>query len=266
MHEYDVTLKMLLRGSPGKAIQALTGISVHRWLDIELPKIQNLRLDLLGQSVDGRLSHLEVQSRNDSDMSLRMLEYSVGVYRLFKVFPRQIVLYVGTPPLRMASRLEGPGISFSYELIDMRDLDGDVLLASEQVGDNVLAILTRLRDQRAAVREVVHKICLLEDTQRGIALRQLLILAGRRGLEEVVEREIAKMPITVNILENKVLGREFKRGIAEGELNLLRLQIEKRFGPIPLWAKERLSNDSALNIEAVGLRLLDALSLEDLLK
>lgn len=181
MHEYDVTLKMLLRGSPGKAIQALTGISVHRWLDIELPKIQNLRVDLLGQSVDGSLSHLEVQSRNDSDMSLRMLEYSVGVYRLFKVFPRQIVLYVGTPPLRMASRLEGPGISFSYELIDMRDLDGDVLLASEQVGDNVLAILTRLRDQRAAVREVVQRISLLEDTQRGNCAAPVADSGGAAG-------------------------------------------------------------------------------------
>ncbi len=266
MHEYDVTLKMLLRGSPGKAIQALTGISVQRWLDIELPKIQNLRVDLLGQSADGRLSHLEVQSRNDSDMSLRMLEYSVGVYRLFKVFPRQIVLYVGTPPLRMASRLEGPGISFSYELIDMRDLDGDVLLASEQVGDNILAILTRLRDQRAAVREVVHRICLLEETQRGIALRQLLILAGLRGLEEVVEREIAKMPITVNILENKVLGREFKKAVQTGELKVLRRQINQRFGPIPAWAEERLISYSEDELDALSLRTLDAQSLEDLLK
>ena len=74
------------------------------------------------------------------------------------------------------------------------------------------------------------------------------------------------MPITVNILENKVLGREFKRGFREGYLRAIRPHNEKRFGPIPPWEEGRLSNDSALNIEAVGLRLLDALSLEDLLK
>ena len=41
------------------------------------------------------------------------------------------------------------------------------------------------------------------------------------------------MPILNDILDHEVLGREYKKGKQEGELALLRRQIEERFGPIP---------------------------------
>jgi hypothetical protein len=137
MHEYDITLKLLLRGSAGMAFQALTGGLVERWLDIELPKMQNPRMDLLGELTDGGLLHLELQSGNDSEMPLCIAEYALGVYRRFNRFPRQIVLYVGEPVLRMQPGLTGACFSFSYELRDFRDLDGDGLLGSDGAGDNV---------------------------------------------------------------------------------------------------------------------------------
>jgi len=70
------------------------------------------------------------------------------------------------------------------------------------------------------------------------------------------------MPILNDILDNKVLGREFKRG----ELTVLRRQIEKRFGAIPSWADERLAGRSPVDLEDLSVRVLDAQSLEDLLK
>src|SRR3954453_14509141 len=82
MHEYDVTLKVLLRASPEMALRALTDVAVEKLVDIELPKIQNPRVDLLGESADGSLVHLELQSSNDSDMPQRMAEYALGVRRM----------------------------------------------------------------------------------------------------------------------------------------------------------------------------------------
>lgn len=281
MREYDATLKMLLRGSAGRTFQELTGVSVEKWLDIELPKVQTLLLDLLGQTADQSLIHLELQSGNDAEMPIRMAEYALGVYRLFGKFPRQIVLYVGEAPLRMAPRLEGPDVSFRYRVVDIRELDGERLLASEQVGDNVIAILTRLRDREGAIHEIVRRISELEGSQRELALRQLIILGGLRRLEESIEREARKMPLLDDILDNKVLGREYKRGVEQGvqqgvlqgvqqgvqqgELTLLRRMIEKRFGAVPGWAEERLSGWPPAELEALGVRLLDAKSLEDLL-
>ena len=107
MQEYDVALKLLLRGSAKLTMRELTGTAVETWLDIEMSKVQNSRVDLLGETAVKGLVHLELQSGHDPDMPLRMAEYCLGVFRLFERFPRQVLLYVGEAPLRMASELRG---------------------------------------------------------------------------------------------------------------------------------------------------------------
>ena len=97
------------------------------------------------------------------------------------------------------------------------------------MGDNVIAILTRLGDRRAAIHKIIGNIAGLEAAERETALNQLMVLSGLRGLEE----EIRKMPILNDIMDHKVLGREYKRGAKEEALNISRRLIEKRFGAIP---------------------------------
>ncbi len=133
MQDYDVTLKLLLQGSAPLALRELTGTTVTKWLDVELPKVQNLRLDLLGETADGGLVHLELQSSNDVGMPLRMAEYCLGIFRLFRRFPRQIVIYVGQPQMRMDRELRDVDVFFQYRLIDIRALDGNLLLESAGV-------------------------------------------------------------------------------------------------------------------------------------
>jgi hypothetical protein len=117
-------------------MRELTGGGIEKWLDIELPKVRNLRMALLGETGEGSLIHIELQSGNDAAMPLRMAEYCLGVYRLFDKMPRQVLLYVGEAPLRMESEIRGPDLSFRYRMIDIRELDGDRLLESEETRDN----------------------------------------------------------------------------------------------------------------------------------
>src|SRR2546425_4027759 len=111
MQEYDITIKLLLSKSAKLALRELTCTDIGNWLNVELPKVQNRRIDLLGEAVDNSLVHLELQSGNDPAMPLRMAEYCLGVFRLFGKFPRQILLYVGEAALHMDSELRGPGVS-----------------------------------------------------------------------------------------------------------------------------------------------------------
>jgi hypothetical protein len=134
MQDYDIALKPLLQGSATLTMRELTGMAVAKWLDVDLPKVQNLRLDLLGETVDGGLVHVELQSSNDAAMPLRMAEYCLCVFRLFGRFPRQVELYVREPQLRMESELRGPDVLFGYRPIDIRTLDGDRLLESADPG------------------------------------------------------------------------------------------------------------------------------------
>jgi predicted transposase YdaD len=274
MQEYDIALKLLLQGPAKLTIRELTGTAIAKWLDVELPKVQNLRLDLLGETVDGELIHLELQSGNDATMPLRMIEYCLGVHRLFGRFPRQILLYVGEAPMRMESKLRGPNLSFEYRLIDIRALDGDRLLESEDVGDNVIAILAQLRDDKEAVHKIMERIAGMTRAEREIALAQLTILAGLRHLAGTVERETKKMPIDLDIRDHETLGPMFieaeqkglQKGRQEGELAILRRLIEKRFGALPKWAGDKLAALSPSQLEDLSERVLDATSVEEWLR
>jgi hypothetical protein len=101
-------------------------------------------------------------------------------------------------------------------------------------------------------------------------MRLLLTISGLRNLEEVVQQEVRKMPLYIDIMENKVLGPAYKRGLEEGEvkgeLTILRRLVEKRFGPLPAWAEERLTAKSTTELEDLSLRVLDATTLDELLK
>jgi hypothetical protein len=277
MQKYDISLKLLLRSSGASVLHALTGgVAVGKWLDVEMPEVRNTRVDLLGEMADGNLLHIELQSTHDTGMALRMAEYCLRVYRLFGRFPRQVLLYVGQPPLLMATTLRGPstprcaGLAFGYEAVDIRDFDSERLLESVDIGDNMIAVLAALRDQRTVVRRILARIAELEPTEREAALGQLLRIAGLRELEEVVEREARGMPVFNPIMDNKVLGREIKRGIeigrVEGELKILRRLMETRFGPIPDWAEKQIARYSVEQAESLAVRVLSAESLEDLLK
>src|SRR5450755_2246540 len=41
LQEYDVTLKLLLQGAARLTMRELTGTAIVKWLDVELPKVQN---------------------------------------------------------------------------------------------------------------------------------------------------------------------------------------------------------------------------------
>ncbi len=183
---------------------------------------------------------------------------------------------------------------FRYKVVDIRDLDGQVLLESDGLGDNVLAILARLRDEREAVRRIVGRIARLNASERQSMLEQLSILAGLRQLEPLVKEEANRMPITENILNHQLIGPAYRKGQQEGlkegrregreegrhegreegrhegrqegELTILRRLISKRFGAIPNWLEERLTHSSADDLELLSERVLDARTLDDLLK
>lgn len=269
MQEYDITLKNILTRTGGSVLAGLTGFAVERWHNVEMRVVRERRVDLLGETSRGQLVHIELQSTNEARMGERMLEYAVDINNQFGCFPDQIVLYVGYDPLRMKSRMAAPWGTFSYRLIDVRELDAEPWLASARLEENVLAVLMRLRDRRETVRRILTRIAAAKPEERGAALQELTILAGLRKLGPVIRQELEKMPILDSIMDHDLFGPVLRRGIAQGReegqrLVILRL-INKRFGPVPEWARQRIESLPASDLEPLELRLLDARSLEDLL-
>jgi hypothetical protein len=266
MHEYDAALKRILTRPGSMLLTALTGSPSLRWLNVEAPLVRNLRVDLLGESPDGELVHIELQSRNERDFPLRMGEYSFGVALRYGRLPRQVALYVGPEPLRMKNEVAGFGWAYRFDLVDIRDLDGEILLTSDNPGDNVIAILTRLGSEPDAVRRVLKRVEAGPPEERDEALAELLIVAGLRKLVAEVKRETNRMPIQEDIMDHDVIGPAIRKGRAEGQIGPLLRMIEKKFGAIPSRINKRIALLKPDQIEAAGLRLLDAQRIEDLFK
>jgi hypothetical protein len=84
---------------------------------------------------DGELNHLEFESRNRKD--IRMGEYRFAIARRYGRLPRQIVPYAGEMALRMKSGVADEDMTYRFRLLGIRDLDGEALLASKNLSDNV---------------------------------------------------------------------------------------------------------------------------------
>ena len=72
------------------------------------------------------------------------------------------------------------------------------------------------------------------------------------------------MPIIVDSTMDPDLGPVIQLWRKEGEVNVLRRQIGKRFGDLPIWVDKRLIDLSSPELEEHSLRLFDAVSLDEL--
>ena len=285
MQEYDAALKQLLRASADSVLRQVTGnLRVTQWLNVELPKVEVPRADLLGATAEGDLIHLELQCSNASNMALRMAEYALAILREFRKIPTQVLLYAGKRKIRMKSGFSGPdrgnpNFFFRYVLVDFRDLESTPLLASALIEDNLLAILTRLSDQAATVRQILTRIATLDEAEWRAALAQFLIISGLRDLGHTIQEEAQKMPILNNILDHDLLGplilqgrkEGWQKGLQEGRQagrqgcqELIRHLIESRFGEFPAWIDARLGKLSASELDKVAVGLLDVTRLEEI--
>src|SRR6185437_11346538 len=164
--------------------------------------------------------------------------------------------YVGQPPMTMAGELRGPRQLVEWNAVDIRDLDAEPLVTSQEVSDNVIGILARLRNEREAVRRIVARFTELPAGQRNEALEQLIVLSGLRRMDALVKEEANRMPVYIDLGANVILGPAYHKGLdegrAEGEVAVLRRQIRKRFGALPEWAETRLTKLSVPQLEELS--------------
>ncbi len=246
-------------------------------VDGRIPGRAGTATDVVARLADGRLHHLEIQTGPDSDMPWRMLEYYSLITRLFGEPPVQQLLYAGSDRTEFAGGIDQEALQYRYQVIHLGEVDGSTLLESDSLEDNLLAVLCRLEDSRAAVRRILSRLGGLPRRAAADAISQLVILCRLRGLPGLLLEERKHMPIPIpeDILEHpwlqellqkrlqEVEARGEAKGEAKGEASLLRRQMERRYGELPDWALRRLESADSGTLEKWGLRLLDAASLQE---
>lgn len=270
MMRYDITLKTLFQAPPQQLLRLLVGGQAREMLTVEYPTVRLRRPDLVVRLTDGRLYHLELQSDNDAAMPWRMLEYYGLLYQHYGQQALQHVLYVGEGPMTLVTQIDHPTLAFQYTALDIRTLDGQPLLHSTVLEDNILALLCRGGATRATVHHILARIATLSGTARTEALTTVLILAGLRHLQPLVREEAQQMAITLDIKNNPFLRDVFEEGHQEGQIEgeraLVRRQLARRFGVLPAWAEQQIAAAETTTLEQWGLRLLDATALEEVFR
>jgi hypothetical protein len=83
-------------------------------------------------------------------------------------------------------------------------------------------------------------------------------LEMRQELQQEMQQQFLEM-------QRQQLLEAEQRGEEKGEATLLLRQLERRFGALPDWARDRVRAAGTVAMEEWGLRVLDAASLEEVL-
>ena len=81
------------------------------------------------------------------------------------------------------------GLSGAFRILDLSTLDGEPLLASDDWGDNILALLTQVEKERV-LRRVEEQLRKLYGEEQQTAAGILTIISGIMGIEESVARRV----------------------------------------------------------------------------
>jgi len=246
---------------------------------------------------------LEFQSSPDRWMALRAMVYAGLLWqyivkekqlaqdgRLPPVFP--VVVYNGDPawvmPVSLDALIGLPAESplwrwqprMRYYIIE-EGAFSDADLASR---DTLAALLFRLENCRQPdqVVELVDAVIDWFRRHDGFEVLRPLFAALAGRVVEMADGAAPSVQVSENLLEVRTMlatraaewkqqwlqeGRQEgeQRGRREGEAALLVRLLERRFGVLPGWARDRIAAGDTVALEEWGLRVLDAGSLEDVL-
>ena len=178
----------------------------------------------------------------------------------------------------LVARLENKTLSFQYTLLDMRSIDSNLLLKSEQLADHLLAILGSISTPQTTIREVLSKLTSLDENSRRDALEKLSILVELRNKEFqfLFKQEKNVMPITIDLMDSLWAQEAFNKGKFQGKLEgklegkvegerlILKRLLERRFNTLPEWVLQYLNQATDKQLEMWIERLFDVNSLEEL--
>ncbi len=296
---YDAVVKDLFQKDRPTLLGMFAGpAEVREFLNSELAAVEERFADLLVLLSDDSLLHFEFQSSNDRWMPHRVGGYGLAAARKYgKSRIRQVVIYIGSGPMRMSDHLDLGGIRISYELVDIRAFDAEVFVQSGNPGDLALALLAG--NGAGNWQEILQRSVTLPEPERRRVMTQMAVFSGLRPMPERFKMEMDKMRTNYDIEKHPILGGIFRdlkvkciaegkaegraqgkaeglargqaegkaegkaEGLVEAKVQTLHTLLEAKFGkPLPRWAAKRIQEAKPRQHDKWLLLLLKADTLE----
>jgi len=231
---------------------------------------------------------VEFQSKTDPWMALRALVY-VGLLWQHLIAEKRLLPNDRLPPVlpivlhRGRARWAAPLVlrelvglqdgsplwhfqpDMRYHVID----EGSFSEADLQPRKGLIALLFRLENTRDPERLPLVLDALVEEIAHDPGLEALwppfqkLLAAAIQNANPSIS-----VPDNLSEMQNMLTSSDVQswkqQAFQQGEVALLLRLLERRFGPTPLWVKERISTASVETLEEWGIKVLDATNFEQI--
>ena len=223
--------------------------------------------------------HVEVQGTKQAEFAERMFVYN---YRIFDRYKRPVASlavladkHKQWKPTSYSFSVLGCKLSFEFPVAKLTDYEKrlDELLVSDNAfgwitAAHILTQKTRKQHQEryeAKLRLVRILYQHRWDKQRIIDL--LYIADWLMQLPEWLNSRVWQELETIEEKENMEYITSIERiGMVKGQYNLLKRQLERRFGLLPEWVSEKLKSAKSKDLEAWADAILTAPTIEDVFK
>ncbi len=244
MGQKDIVTKEIIKEIGRDISMYILGIDIQsevELVDKEWTRVEKRESDIVFK-YDKKIVHIEIQNDNHDMMELRMLRYLTDILFEYKGYEiSQHLIYIGQKNCTMREQIEQNRLSYSYDIIDVRDISCEELLYHEHPSAVALSILCDFegKDEQMIVNTILKRIQELtkdDDIEYQNYLEKVTILSTNRELEEHVKKgaemlavDIEKIPFyqdgkAMGIKEGIELGLE--KGIQLVAIQMLKLNFD----------------------------------------
>jgi predicted transposase/invertase (TIGR01784 family) len=240
MGEKDIVTKEIIKEIGQDIALYILGINIDsevELVDKEWTRIEKRESDIVFK-YEKKIVHIEIQNDNHPMMEFRMLRYLSDILFEYKGYEvSQHLIYIGQKKCSMKKRIEQNKLSYSYDIIDVRDISCEELLYHEHPSAVALSILCDFegKDKQMVVNTILKRIRELtkeDDREYQNYLEKVTILSSNRDLEENVKEgakmlavDIEKIPFYQDGLK-KGLEKGLEKGVQLVAVQMLKLNID----------------------------------------
>jgi predicted transposase YdaD len=200
----------------------ILGIELEEFefIDKEFERIESRRADIVLNVKDEYILHIELQSSYDSKMAYRMLRYYLDIREITKLPIKQYLINLSNQ--NMKNYIKESKIEYSFEYINIKELDCNYFLNTDSPDAIVLAILCDFKDKKPIEisKNILLKLHqLLDDKEFRRYVLMLEEISELRNLKNTIkEAEVGLMSIRWEDLPSYEIGMErgFQDGIQKG--------------------------------------------------
>ena len=225
---FEETILPLARKILGLPIDQLEEIPDELHLTLER-KPDLLKKVILKDGPDYIL-HIEVQTKPEKGMAMRMHLYYVLLQHTYQLPVKQYVFYIGSEtlsPTNMPTFIKEEKLTFSYDLLHLQSFPYHTFLVSDKPEEVILAILGDFGKQKKqnVIDDILTKLQKLEAKGKRIEkyLRQLEVLSKLRNLQKEIIKSLEQMAIVYE-LETDI---RYQQGLKEGEKRGEKIGVRK---------------------------------------